>query len=110
MTVAAELLTFDSTCPRIGVGMADVARCTRVGMPGAVFATHVSRLVGPWVRSLNPIRIHMALNARRVGSLSIMACRAILNVPLRQLRVQPAATPHTKRDEPRLPMGLRQEI
>ena len=78
MTITAELLTFDSTYPRIGVGVADVTRRTWIGMPGAMHATHVSWLVSPWVRSLDSVRIHMALEARWVGPLCIMACCAIL--------------------------------
>ena len=83
MTVAAELLPFDSANPRIGIGMADIARRTRVSMPGAVITNHISRLVGPRVRSFDSIRIHMALNARRVSPLGIMARRTVFNVPLR---------------------------
>jgi hypothetical protein len=39
-----------------------------------------------------------------------MACRAILDIALREFRMQATTTSHTKRDEPCLLMRLRQEL
>jgi hypothetical protein len=110
MTVAAELLTFDTAYPRIRVGVADITRRTRIRMPGPVLTAHEAGLVRPGIGPFYSVGIHVTLNAGWVSSLCVVACSAVLDVAFCQLGMQAATAPHTNRYESALLMRLREKL
>ena len=110
MTVAAELLTFDTAYPSIRVGVADITRRTRIRMPGPVLTAHEAGLMCPGIGASYSVGIHMTLYAGRVSSLGVVACSAVLDIAFCQLRMQTASASHTERYETTLLMRLREKL
>ena len=110
MTIATELLSFDSTDSRICVCMANIACGTRIGVPRAMITSHESKLVCARVRALDAVRIHMARDTGRISPLGIVTCCAALDVPPCEFCVNSSAGTDTNRHKPRLLVGLRLEL
>ena len=110
MTIATELLSFDTADTSIGVCMANIARGTRIGVPRAMITRHESRLVCAGVCSLDAIRIHVARDAGRIGPLSVVTRCAAFNVPPCEFRVNSAAGTNTNRRKSCLTVGFGLEL
>jgi hypothetical protein len=110
MTIATELLSFDTADTSIGVCMANVARGTRIGVPRAMITRHESQPVRAGVCALYAIRIHVARDAGRIGSLTVMTRCTALDVPSRKFRVHAAAGTNSNRHKSCLAVGFRLEL
>jgi hypothetical protein len=73
VAVTAESNSTQTVRACIRVGMAGVTHSTGVTVPIPFLTRHKASRVRPRIGSLNPVRIHVARDAGRVGTLRIMA-------------------------------------
>ena len=102
MTIATELLSFNSPGTRIGIRMTDIACRTGIRMPIAMVSGHEAPFMRPGVRPFDSIRIHMTRDASRISALRVVAGCTAFDIPSGQFSMHTAAGSDSNRHKPRL--------
>lgn len=109
MAVSAEACTLHTPDTGVGIAVAREAIGPGIAVPVAVHIGHEPADVRLRIRTFEPVGIHMAGDARRIGALSVMTGSAGFHIASRQLRMQTTTGSDADRHKSRLLMRRRLE-